>query len=930
MNGHDEQNLPLAQPLTPREQEVLVCIGDGKTNRQIAEHLTIAMSTVKWYVRQIYNKLGVENREEGIARARRLGLLPEGRLKHNLPVAPTPFVGRQAELAAMADLIADPQVRLITITGPGGIGKTRLALQAARRELDARPSYSDGFFFVSLAPLEAAAEIVSALAAALNFQFQDSGHEKEQLLNYLRNKRMLLVMDNFEHLLNGRDLLAEINEQATEITLLATSRERLQLRGEQLFPLQGLTLPENARSVEDAPAAQLFLHICRRGLPNFQLLGGDNAALMRICRLVEGMPLGLELAGSWASLLPLPEIAAEIEQSMRLLSSELHDAPPRHRSMQAALDVSWTRLVKEEKRAFQELTVFRGGFTRVAALEVAGASLPILVTLMNKSWLSYDRRKDRYSIHELLRQYGVSKLGADPAHEQLLRDRHCAYFCDFLDERQQDWYGTRQKEVFAEVSGDIDNIQRAWRWAAAKGSYTQLARGLHSLCRFYSFEGRKSDGLSACRAAHRGLEKTSAGGEVGEARYLILMSQVLAWESDFVEEVAERKQLLVRSMDFVESAAAMGYETIAEEAFIHLESAYALGNQDRNAAIQAARQSQALFREVGDLWFEAEATRIIGVNHLFLGAFQEAERMLRASLAIRQELKDQRGIAQATTDLGLAAQHQGKYGEAKTLHRQGLEIYQRLQNLNEEAYTLMVLSFTQSWAGNFEAAGESAQKAFALQGKISGMPSLWGFVALALAQFHLGNYADTRLLAAEAREIAEQRGHLLEKAFALLFLGDIGFIDGDLDTAVTCLAESTSLMAEANYVYQALPRANYCMLLRAQGDGNKARDNLAGALRSCLDYRSTTPIAYCLPVAALLAADDGDYKRSIELNSLGQQYEHIRNSRWFADVACGELDMVRVALPPEVAASAEMRGRKLDVWQTAETLLHELNTRFGA
>ncbi len=407
----------------------------------------------------------------------------------NLPAVLTPFVGRETELAALAALIADPHTRLITITGPGGIGKTRLALEAARRELRPDASFSDGIFFVSLAPVETAEDIVATLAATLDFHFQDSGNETEQLLNYLRNKQMLLVMDNFEHILDGRALLAKINERAPEITLLVTSHERLQMRGEQLFPLGGLELAPNEGSAREAPAAQLFLKIARRAVPDFQLLAGDEEHMLRICWLVEGMPLGLELAASWVGLLPLSEISTEIDQSLDFLATEHSDVPRRHKSMQAALDASWRRLTAEQKRAFQELTVFRGGFTKTAAVEVAGATLPLLVALTNKSWLSYDRQKDRYYIHELLRQYGADKLSTDPAHEEEVREKHSAYFCGYLQAREADWHGPRQKEAASEVRDKIDNIQRAWRWAADNGDIALLAQGLNSLCRFLTGKG---------------------------------------------------------------------------------------------------------------------------------------------------------------------------------------------------------------------------------------------------------------------------------------------------------------------------------------------------------------------------------------------------------------------------------------------------------
>ena len=521
MDGREPHDLILPQPLTPREQEVLSCIGANMTNRQIAEHLTIARSTVTWYVRQIHNKLGVDNRGEAISQARSLGLLPSreerGGIRHNLPRAMTPFAGRERELAALAELIADPQIRIITLTGPGGIGKTRLAQEAAWNEIDQHLHFADGVFFISLAPIKLAEEIVATLATTLHFHFQiprqRPRNETQQMLDYLRGKQLLMVMDNFEHIPDGSRLLNEICVQAKDIKFLVTSRERVKLRGVQHFPLLGLEIPSQQETAGDVleryPAAQIFLNIARRSVHDFKLSPGDAEHLIRICQLVEGLPLGLELAASWVGLLPLSSIATELEQSLQLLTTEYHDVPERHRSMQATLDVSWKRLNAEQKQGFRELTVFRGGFTRPAAMEITGMTLPLLVTLVNKSWLSYDLERDRYSIHELLRQYGAEKLTTDTINEQAVQARHSAYFCHYLNERESDWFGARQQDVVMEVQEEIDNIQRAWLWAATHGAVDLLAQGLESLCRFYRWEGRMKDGQHACRSAREGLSKNS-------------------------------------------------------------------------------------------------------------------------------------------------------------------------------------------------------------------------------------------------------------------------------------------------------------------------------------------------------------------------------------------------------------------------------------
>ncbi|MFN2134496.1 MAG: tetratricopeptide repeat protein [Candidatus Promineifilaceae bacterium] len=925
MNSGEGQILPLAQSLTPREEEVLAGIGAGRTNRQIAGDMTIALSTVKWYVRQIYNKLGVDDRQAAIIRARKLGLLAEEQqIRHNLPLAPTPFVGREQELADLATLLADPDVRLITVTGPGGIGKTRLALEAARQEVRLQSSFSDGVFFVSLAPLESAAEIPAALAAALGFQFEDSGarSETQQLIDYLRQKQMLLVMDNFEHILEGQTLLASINALAARVTFLVTSRERLQMRGEQLFLLGGLEMAGS----EEAPAAQLFLHIARRVAPDFRLLEGDIGQLLSICRLVEGMPLGLELAASWAGLLPLSGIADEIRESIDLLVSEHQDVPRRHQSMQATLDVSWRRQAAEQQHVFQALTVFRGGFTRAAALVVAGATLPQLVILANKSWLVYDRQRDRYHIHELLRQYGAGKLSADPAWEQDVRAKHSAYFCTFLQEREGSWFGPRQLDAAAEVRDEIDNIQRAWRWATTRGYCALLAQGLTSLCRFFFWEGKKSEGQKACRAVQEGLSSIFAGHKAFDEQCLATVVRALAWESSFATEMARREELLTKGQQLLDRAAQTGGDFSDEQALINLQRAQASGNKDYESAIELGMVALKSYRDIGDLHGQAEALSTLGVNQLFLGHFEQARDILRENLAITRQLEDQRGIAIALTNLGLVAQHRGEYKEAERLHRQGLHLHKKLQNRYLECLSLNALSFAQSWAGNFLQARENASLGLEIDRDAGNIPNLWRFIALAQASLHLGHFEEAAALAEACLELAQQRDHPIEKGVALMLLGAVNFVERNLDASADKLEESAYLMASLRYVYQALPRANLALVARAQGDHKTAHQQLQSALRSGIAVRSTTPIMYCLPVAALLAADNGNPGRVVTLYSLAQQYGHIANSRWFAVAACRELEQVRASLPAEVSAAAEARGRALDVWQTAETLLAELQS----
>lgn len=937
MNGRDPHDLPLAQSLTPREQEVLNCIGDEMSNRQIAEYLTIAMSTVKWYIRQVYNKLGVNNRSEAITRARKLGLLSAaempGKVRHNLPVDVTPFAGREHELVALGKLIANPQIGIITLIGPGGIGKTRLALEAARRELRPQDHFSDGIFFISLAPLESAEEIVSTLAAKLNFHFQSSEQgsrsESQQILDYLERKQMLLVMDNFEHILDGRMFLAELSKRAVKVKILVTSRERLNLRGEQLFPLRGLEVPQiddtGTISLEAYPAIQLFMNISKRSVPDFKLNPEDVKHLVRICHLVEGMPLGLELAASWVGLLPLSAITAELEQGLNLLSSGHHDVPQRHRSMQATLDVSWNRLSSEQIRGFQGLTVFRGGFTRVAALEIAGVTLPILVTLVNKSWLLYDWERDRYYVHELLRQYGAAKLNAERSHDQALQYRHGAYFCNYLNEREADWFGDRQRNAVAEVRKEIDNIQKAWRWAVQRVDIPLLARGLNSLCRFYLWEGRMKDGQHACHSAGDGLSRSLSGPADNTAPGLALWARMLAWESQFAKEVTHKENLLIQSQRVLERVAPNSYDTRSEQAFIYLTKSYAALYADLDKVVPYASHGLELFRELADRWGEAEALQVLGVSYYFRGDFDQADDLLHSSLSIAKELGDLQGIAETILFLGVVAKYRGHFIEAEKLHQESLHLFQQVGNKWGESLCLSVLSYTFAWSGKFSAAYDTAELANEIDKDLGQYPVPRRLNPLTKSLIHLGQYERASTIAAESLELARQNDLRSEIGWALMYLGMLAFVKGDLSGAKRYLLECEETLAELKHIHLALSQAILGYLARAQGDGQLAKDCVVKALVSGIEYRSIYPVIYCLPLTALLIAESGGPARGLEIYGLAQQFAHIKNSYWFETIACLQLEKVRATLEADVALAAEIMGQKLDLWKTVDKLRVEIS-----
>ena len=332
-----------------------------------------------------------------------------------LPAQPTPFIGRERELNEIAQHLNDPTCRLLTLVGLGGIGKSRLALQAALEHSD---EFADGAYFVPLAPISSAALIIPTIAESLKFSFFGQLDPKTQLLNFLREKHALLVLDNFEHVIDGAGLLIEILANALRLKIIVTSRERLNLRAEQPFEVNGLDYPDMAGAtvphIDGFSAVQLFEQAARRVNWSFALTLEQESCAVRICQLVEGMPLAVELAAAWTRVIACDEIVHEIARSFDVLSTALGGLPDRHRSLRVLFDYSWKLLNEEERNVFSRLSVFRGGFPREAAEQVAGATLRLLAALVDASFL---RRTPagRYEIHELLRQYGEEKLSESEA-----------------------------------------------------------------------------------------------------------------------------------------------------------------------------------------------------------------------------------------------------------------------------------------------------------------------------------------------------------------------------------------------------------------------------------------------------------------------------------------------------------------------------------
>jgi predicted ATPase len=571
----------------------------------------------------------------------------------NLPTPLTPFVGRERELTELHLLLSDPVMRLISLTGPGGIGKSRLAMQAAGELLREHANhFRDGIWFVPLASVPAAELVVFAVANVLGLRSTRDEAPRGQLVQYLRERAALLVLDNFEHLLPAGELVTELLQQAPRVKALVTSRERLGLRGEWVLEVAGLDLPaEDEETPRLSSAVRLFVTSGRQASAGFSLGdekdGENRAAVYRICRLVEGMPLALELAAAWLPVLAVGEIAEELERGLDLLSPAVGSETPRQRSLRAVFDRSWRLLTERERAAFRRLAVFRGGFTREAAHAIAGADLTDLASLVAKALIR--RSGARYDLHELLRQYGLEQLEA-AGEAQTWRDRHLAYFLTLGAEAEAASAGPGEVTADRQLQEELDNIRGALSHALERN----VAAGL-ALASALAFLWPRRNILEGRTWLHRLLEQpaaTAAGAARAKAR--LALAQVTSQSTgDFDSAQAHTETAL-------ELYQSLGDERGAAWALCYLGEV----NVDLRAGFAQTMDSLAAFRRLGDVCGQATALSLLGHMHMNRNVDQARE-YLTASLGLCRELRWPSAIGGRLTALGRLALLHGEFDQAQ-------------------------------------------------------------------------------------------------------------------------------------------------------------------------------------------------------------------------------------------------------------------------
>ena len=642
----------------------------------------------------------------------------------NLPAPITPFVGRRQELAQIDALFRDPGCRLLTILGPGGIGKTRLAIEAARCTVD---EYADGVAYADLQPVAEVQYLPETIAHGAGLQL--AGHEEpaEQLVAFLKDKQILLLLDNFEHLLEGAELVSRILTAAPAARCLATSREVLNLREEWLYPLRGLRLPEEGTPADmathEADAVELFAQCAHRVRRDFDL-EAERSSVVRICQLVEGMPLAIELAASWSRTLTANAIERQIQQGLDFLATGMRNVPARHRSMHAALQQSWQRLAEEEQQVFARLSVFRGGFRRAQAEAVAGAPLPILAHFVDCSLLRWGP-DGRYTLHELVRQFAAERLRETPDAEVETYRRHSQAYGDFLYERSETLLGPRQSQVLEEIRPELDNIRAGLQWAIAQADIETLYRLEIIYYEYCDWRGLYRENTDVLEQAVTRLQETEQ--TIAVRQLVAICHAFLGWcyirLGQFHESIAssERSEAIYAELG-MDPPPGFGTDPLPGLGLAH----HILGNYEQAvASAEAARRRDAvqgdelnlmiaeyvlctvhlalddldsarshglaavaLATQHSNSWFQAYVLMELGNIALAEGDLAGARLCYLESFDLKESVVDPEGMAVALNQLGQIALMEGDHHEAERLHQRSLALYERISDPGGRANTL--------------------------------------------------------------------------------------------------------------------------------------------------------------------------------------------------------------------------------------------------
>ena len=885
-----------------------------------------------------------EEIRDGVLKGAAAPSTPQPGPRHNLPTSLVSFVGREVELREIGQWLEYPSCRLLTLVGPGGSGKTRLAVEAAARQID---RFEHGVWFVPLAALESPTGIVPTIAQVLHLDFAGKAEPEKQLLDFVRDRQALLILDNFEHLLEGVDIALHILDAAPDAKILVTSRSRLSVQGEQVFPVGGMdyprlaaapgpvlrggelgaSVPGSAQDVAEYSAVQLFVQSAQRLRVGFQPDEDDLLEIARICHLVQGMPLGILLAASWTDMLDPGAIAAEIERSLDFLATDWRHVPERQRSLRAVFDYSWEMLSAREREILAGLSVFRGGFTRHAAAEVTGSSLRDLKALSTKSLLQRNSA-GRYELHELLRQYAAERLAQSPAASDRIRDFHSVYYLAALQRWSVDLKGRQEPTAVGKMAIEHEDLRAAWQWAIERGQAARLLGAMEGLSEFYWLRGRYQEAETAMQAAASSLTAVEQAASSDAVDRLRVTVRAAVHQSNFCRVLGRReeaRQLQEQARALLNGGELAGQDTRFESALLLQTMGRTVLTSDYVRGARLFEQALALYRELGEEWRAANVMEALGRAAHFAGQAAEARQWFGQTLEMCRSLDDHSGVGRSTAWLALTAVRQGRFDKAERLAREASRTLSEHGDRPAAALGLELLGYTLEGVGKFSEARTVLDECLALVERRRPDYAASPRADLSRVDLHLGRYGEAIAHAKQGLAMAREAGPDFEVGYSLAVLGSVALASGSYAEALESLQESGAVFQRiGDKDGLSLATALLGWAARGQGHRLEALVHLGEALRSATDTGAVPPLLWALPLMALLLADQHEAERAVELYALAERYPFVANSKWFEEVVGQPLTAAAATLSPEAVAAARERGRARDLQTTVEQLLNEL------